>query len=81
MDLVAKQLRLDAGKPFDALGWARARIEALRALQSRPGHDGNIYQPGDWVAEVPRDRRSDFPEQCSGLDAVVAYAAQPHVGP
>ncbi len=23
MDLVAKQLRLDAGKPFDALGWAR----------------------------------------------------------
>jgi hypothetical protein len=49
-DLNAEQLGFDTGKGFDAMGWARARIEALRALQTRPGHDGNIYQPGDWTA-------------------------------
>jgi hypothetical protein len=51
MDLAATQLGFDAGKPFSAMGWAKARAEALLALQNRAGHDGNIYQPGDWTAK------------------------------
>lgn len=47
-DLNAEHFGLDAGKSFDAMGWANARVLALRALQTRPGHDGNIYQSGDW---------------------------------
>ena len=51
MDLAAAQLGFDAGKPFSALGWATARAQTLLALQNRAGHDGNIYQPGDWTAK------------------------------
>ena len=47
-DLNAEHFGLDAGKSFDAMGWASARVSALRALQTRSGHDGNIYQSGDW---------------------------------
>lgn len=46
-DLMAEWLELDAGKDFDALGWAQARVDAMIALQNRPGHDGNIYEEGD----------------------------------
>ena len=48
LDLIAEWLGLDDGKNFDAMGWAVARVDAMIVLQSRPGHNGNIYQPGDW---------------------------------
>jgi hypothetical protein len=51
MDLAATQLGFDAGKPFSAMGWAKARAQSLLALQNRAGHDGNIYQAGDWTAK------------------------------
>ena len=47
-DLTAEWLGLDAGKNYDALGWAKARVNQLAVLQARPGHNGNIYQDGDW---------------------------------
>lgn len=50
-DLTAEWLGLDTGKNYDALGWARARVNQLAILQSRPGHNGNIYQPGDWFVD------------------------------
>ena len=49
IDLVAEWLGWDDGKSFDAMGWAQARVDALLALQNRPGHDGNVYQEGDWI--------------------------------
>jgi len=49
IDLAAEWLGLDEGKNFDAMGWAQARVNAMIALQNRPGHDGNVYQEGDWV--------------------------------
>lgn len=52
-DLNAEHLGFDDGKGFDAMGWAQARVDALRALQTRPGHDGNIYQAGDWIPNWP----------------------------
>ena len=52
MDLNASYLGLDAGKDYDAIGWARARTDFLLQLQNRPGHDGNVYQPGDSVALI-----------------------------
>ena len=52
MDLAAAQLGFDAGKPFSAMGWAKARVQALLVLQNRAGHDGNIYQTGDWIASL-----------------------------
>jgi hypothetical protein len=51
MDMVAAQLGFDTDKPFSAMGWAKARAERLLELQTRAGHDGNIYQPGDWTAK------------------------------
>jgi hypothetical protein len=51
MDLAAAQLGFDAGKSFSAMGWAKARAQSLLALQNRAGHDGNIYQTGDWTAK------------------------------
>ena len=51
MDLAATQLGFDKGKPFSAMGWAKARGQWLLELQNRPGHDGNVYQPGDWTAK------------------------------
>ena len=59
MDLFAEYLGLDAGKDFDAMGWAQARVDALLQLQNRPGHDGNIYQPSDWITQI-RDEDEDF---------------------
>ncbi|MBN2022769.1 MAG: hypothetical protein JW809_08225 [Pirellulales bacterium] len=49
IDLVAEWLGLDQGKDFDAMGWAQARVDAMLVLQNRPGHDGNVYQEGDWI--------------------------------
>lgn len=49
-DLYAEFLGLDAGKDFDAMGWAEARVDRLLEMQARSGEAGNIYQPGDWVA-------------------------------
>lgn len=46
----------DEGRDFDTMGWARARVDAMIALQNRDGHDGNVYQPGDWVG---KDRGAD----------------------
>lgn len=51
VDLVVEWLGLDAGKDFDAMGWAAARVDAFIALQNRPGHDGNVYQRGDWFTD------------------------------
>ena len=48
VDLIAEWLGLDEGKNLDAMGWAEARVDAMIALQNRPGHNGNVYQPGDW---------------------------------
>ena len=48
-DLIAEWLGLDEGKNFDVMGWAQARVDAMIALQNRPGHNGNIYQAGDWL--------------------------------
>jgi hypothetical protein len=39
---------LDAGQSVDAMDWAAVEVDALRALQLRDDHDGNIYQSGDW---------------------------------
>ncbi|MEX0643296.1 MAG: autotransporter-associated beta strand repeat-containing protein [Pirellulales bacterium] len=49
LDLIAEWLGLDSGKDFDAMGWAQARVDAMIELQNRPGHNGNIYVPDDWV--------------------------------
>jgi hypothetical protein len=51
-DLFAEYLGLDTGKNFDAMSWAGVRATELRNLQTRPGHDGNIYQPGDWYTNI-----------------------------
>jgi hypothetical protein len=58
-DLNAEHLGLDAGKGFDAMGWAQARVQGLRELQNRPGHDGNLYEPGDWNVESYRAKDED----------------------
>jgi len=51
LDLYAKLRGLDAGKNFDCLGWVRARMAEIIKLQNRPGHDGNIYEKGDWLTD------------------------------
>jgi hypothetical protein len=50
-DLYAEWLRLDEGETFDCMGWAQARVDALIAMQNRPGHNGNVYQAGDWLRD------------------------------
>jgi hypothetical protein len=42
---------LDAGEDVDAMEWAAVEVDALRTLQLRTGHDGNIYQSGDWASD------------------------------
>jgi hypothetical protein len=59
-DLVAEWLGLDRGKPFDSMGWARARLKAIVALQNRPSHDGNISEAKDSVRPSPRGVDEDF---------------------
>jgi hypothetical protein len=49
-DVYGSILGLDAGQSLSAMDWANAQVSALRTLQNRPGHDGNIYQEGDWSA-------------------------------
>ena len=49
MDLYAEFQGLDIGKSYDAMGWVKARLNAIQSIQNRPGHTGNLYQTGDWV--------------------------------
>jgi hypothetical protein len=42
--------KLDAGQSVKALDWAAVELDALRKLQRRAGHDGNIYQDDDCKA-------------------------------
>jgi hypothetical protein len=58
MDLIAEHLGFDAGKNFDAMGWAQVRLAAMQQLQNRPGHDGNVFVQDDFVNPV-RD-----PDEC-----------------
>jgi hypothetical protein len=51
MDIYAEIFDFDAGKDFDAMGWAHARVDRLLEMQARSGEAGNVYQPGDWTAE------------------------------
>jgi hypothetical protein len=46
MDIYAKLRNLDAGKDYDALGWANARVEAMRAKQDP---QGRIYTDKDFM--------------------------------
>ena len=50
-DVYAEVFAFDAGKDFDALGWARARVDRMVEMQRRSGAVGNIYQPGDWLSD------------------------------
>ena len=50
-DIYAEMLGLDAGKDFDAMGWANSHVNAMLALQSRSGHTGNLYETGDWITD------------------------------
>jgi hypothetical protein len=49
-DVCSSILGLDAGQGLSAMDWANAQVNALHALQNRPGHVGNIFQKGDWSA-------------------------------
>jgi hypothetical protein len=51
LDLYAEFQGLDQGKNFDSMGWVQARLNAILDLQNRAGHDGNLYQSGDWLRE------------------------------
>ncbi|MBN1852376.1 MAG: hypothetical protein JW829_06615 [Pirellulales bacterium] len=42
---------LDTGQEVDAMDWAQVEVDALRNLQLRSGHDGNIYENGDWASD------------------------------
>lgn len=46
---------LDAGQSVTAAQRAAAEINALRTLQTRAGHDGNLYQIGDWKGDPGGD--------------------------
>lgn len=59
-DLFSEFLGLDKGKDFDAMGWAKARLDRLIAMQARSGEAGNIYQPGDWVSDYFSQEQSIF---------------------
>lgn len=48
-DIFAEMLGFDEGEDFDSMGWANAHIDGQLALQSRPGHTGNLYEDGEWV--------------------------------
>jgi len=48
-DIFAEMLGFDEGEDFDSMGWAHAHIDGQLALQSRPGHTGNLYEDGEWV--------------------------------
>jgi hypothetical protein len=47
-DVFAVLQGLDGGNG-DAMGWANSRVNAVAALQARPGHTGNVFQPGDYT--------------------------------
>jgi hypothetical protein len=60
LDLYAELRGLDAGKDFDCTGWVRARTAEIIKLQSRPGHDGNIYEKGDWLTDYRNTDAGSF---------------------
>jgi hypothetical protein len=43
-------LGLDAGQSLRGIDVATAQVNVLRALQTRPNHDGDLYQDGDWTS-------------------------------
>ena len=51
MDVQAKVFGFDKGKDFDAMGWREPASSACSNCNQRSGDDGNVYQPGDWVAD------------------------------
>lgn len=59
-DLYAEFLGLDAGKDYDAMGWAEARLDRLIEMQARSGSVGNLYQPGDWLESFFSEEQSLF---------------------
>jgi hypothetical protein len=67
MDLYAKVFRFDAGKDFDALGWAQARVDRLLEMQARSGEEGMVYQPGDWVADYYSNEQVIFESNAEAL--------------
>ena len=79
MDLAAKQLGFDAGKPFSAMGWAKARAaDVARAAESR-GPRRQYLSAGRLDRQVSGHGRSHLPEQRPSLDAMVADAKPPDV--
>jgi hypothetical protein len=46
---------LDAGQSVEASTWAAVELKALRDLQTRPGHTGNLYENGDWTDDPARE--------------------------
>lgn len=60
LDLYAKLRGLDAGKDFDCTGWVCARMAEIIKLQNRPGHDGNIYEKGDWLTDYRSTDATSF---------------------
>jgi hypothetical protein len=67
MDLYAEIFRFDAGKDFDAMGWAHARVDRLLEMQARSGEAGNVYQPGDWVADYYSNEQVIFETNAEAL--------------
>jgi hypothetical protein len=50
-DVFADVFELDKGKSFNALGWARVRVDRMLEMQRRSDGAGNVYQLGDWLAD------------------------------
>lgn len=67
MDLYADVFEFDAGKDFDAMGWAHARVDRLLEMQARSGEAGNVYQPGDWVADYYSNEQVIFESNAEAL--------------
>jgi hypothetical protein len=49
-DVYSGMLGLDAGQSLSAMDFATAQVNALKGLQIRAGHNGNLYQSGDWTS-------------------------------
>lgn len=64
-DVYSSILGLDAGQTPTAMDFASAQVNALRALQLRDGHDGSLFQAGDWSAagdEIELGAQQDLAE-------------------
>jgi hypothetical protein len=67
MDLYAEVFAFDMGKDFDAMGWAHARVDRMLEMQARAGDAGNVYQPGDWVADYYSNEQVIFETNAEAL--------------